>query len=123
MYANPTARVRTNNILSPPFNLRRGTRQGCPLSPGLFALAIEPLAILIRSATSAGGMEVGPLREQISLYADDTLLYLPDALDSLEEALRIIDRFGSFSGIRINWNKSILFSLTPTPLSLPPIYN
>lgn len=119
MYANPTARVRTNSTLSSPFNLHKGTRQGCPLSPGLFALAIQPLAILIRSSMATKGIEVGPLRKQISLYADDALLYLPDASDSLEEALLIIDRFGSFSGIRINWTKSILFPLTSPPL-LPP---
>lgn len=120
MYANPTARVRTNGSLSSPFRLHRGTRQGCPLSPGLFTLAIEPLAILIRSSAAAGGMEVGPLREQISLYADDALLYLPDASYSLEETLRIIDLFGSFSGIRINWNKSVLFPICEPPLLPPP---
>lgn len=120
MYANPTARVRTNGSLSSPFKLHRGMRQGCPLSPGLFALAIEPLAILIRLSVATGGMEVGPLREQICLYADDALLYLPDASNSLEETLRTIDLFGSFSGIRINWNKSILFPISQPPLLPPP---
>lgn len=120
MYANPTARVRTNGSLSSPFRLHRGTRQGYPLSPRLFALAIEPLAILISSSAAAGGMEVDPLREQISLYADDALLYLLDASYSLEETLRIIDLFGSFSGIRINWNKSVLFPISQPPLLPPP---
>lgn len=89
MYKNPSARVRTNGILSRPFYLHRGTRQGCPLSPGLFALAIEPLALLVRSGV-AGGMVVGQLTEKLSLYTDNALLYLPDASTSLEEALWVL---------------------------------
>lgn len=36
IYKALTARVRTNGNLSPPFSLQRGTKQGCPLSPGFF---------------------------------------------------------------------------------------
>lgn len=52
---------------------------------------------------------MGPLTDKVYLYADDTLLY---HLVCLEEALRFIDEFGSFSGVRINWDKSILFPLS-----------
>lgn len=59
------------------------------------------------------GLQVGSLEEKISLYADDTLLYLQDAGESLKAALVIFDTFGRFSGIRINWSKSIIFPLDP----------
>lgn len=49
LYGAPGARVRVNNELSDRFSLGRGTSQGCPLSPLLFALAIEPLAATLRA--------------------------------------------------------------------------
>lgn len=36
LYQAQRARVGTNNRISDPFPLHRGTRQGCPLSPSLF---------------------------------------------------------------------------------------
>lgn len=42
LYSAPSAVVLTNILYSRPFNLYHGTRPGCPLSPLLFALAIEP---------------------------------------------------------------------------------
>lgn len=48
LYTFPMAAVRTNNNLSTYFELHRGTKQGCTLSPLLFAVAIEPLATAFR---------------------------------------------------------------------------
>lgn len=48
LYSSPLASVVSNNTKSAYFPLRWGTRQGCPLSPLLFALTIEPLVIALR---------------------------------------------------------------------------
>lgn len=114
-YREPKERVRTNDCISDPFRLSTGTHQGCPLSPSLFALALAPLTILDRESPAVRGLWIGRLEEEISLYADDALLYLNDAGPSLVAALEIFDKFGNFSGIRINWSKSVLFPLDNQP--------
>lgn len=124
LYQSPTACIRTNGRISESFLLQQGMRQGCPLSPFLFALALKPLAILLRASQRVVGLRIGPLEEKVSLYADDTLFYLQDADSSLRSALVLFDEFGRFSGVRINWSKLVLFPLdntsrdraAPTPL-------
>lgn len=78
LYSAPCARLCIDGSLSSSFLLHRGTRQGCPLSPLLFALAVEPLAMMIRENPAIVGLYRGQLEEKISLYADDALLYLGD---------------------------------------------
>lgn len=59
LYSNPNAGVQIKGYISDPFLLNRGTRQGCPLSALLFALAIEPLMEAIRGRTDIAGFRKG----------------------------------------------------------------
>lgn len=56
LYTDPLAAVITNGHRSDNFPLFRGTRQGCPLSPLLFAIAIEPFAQMIRDEVAVYGV-------------------------------------------------------------------
>lgn len=88
LYTVPQACIQINGAISEYFSLTRGTRQGCPLSPLLFALAIEPLAIAIKQITIIRGFERGGKEDKISLYADNALLFLGDTDQSLTSAIK-----------------------------------
>lgn len=49
VYSTPMAHVKYPGYRSAAFSIHKGTSQGCPLSPLLFDLTIEPLAQLIRT--------------------------------------------------------------------------
>lgn len=56
LYSAPSACVTTYFKRSEYFPLSRGTRQGCPMSPLLFAIAIEPLSIALKFSSCFNGI-------------------------------------------------------------------
>lgn len=93
LYTSPQAPIRVADRMSPAFALGRGIRQGCPLSHLLFAIAIEPLAALVRVSTLVRGFQYGALHKKIMLYADDMLLF---PMHSLPRVMSIITQFGHY---------------------------
>lgn len=108
-YFNPTASVVINQDRSHPFALKRGTRQGCPLSPLLFALAIEPLAISVRESRAITPISIDGVDHKISLYL---MTLTQDPESSIPQLLNLINEFGTVLGFTINRQKSDLLPLT-----------
>lgn len=98
LYNDPYAEIITNNIISKPMKINRGCRQGCPLSPLLFIIAIEPFAIAVREHTMITGINIGGLDHQIALYADDVILFFRNLEKSVLTLLDLIKKFGCISG-------------------------
>lgn len=116
IYKDPTARIKINGSLSNKFDLERGTRQGCCLSPTLFALYIEPLAQMIRDDPHMAGVEINNKKHVISLFADDVLIYLRNPTNHFDRLLCNLKEFGDHSGYRLNITKTqvLLFHSIPS---------
>lgn len=125
LYSNPSAMVSSGNIISSPFSITRGSRQGCPLSPLLFALSLEPLAQTIRQHPALSPISFCNTSHSISLFADDILLYINNTSICIPIILEVFDEFSAFSGYKINWTKSSLMPLnsvldtTTLPIHIP----
>lgn len=88
-------------------------RQGCPPSLLLFAIAIETLVLRFWQSALVTGITLGDRIDTIGLYVDDFILYLQNASTSLPAAMQIIETYGTYSGLQINWQKSALMPLYP----------
>ena len=112
----PTFSVIINGQSYAKFNSTRGIRQGCPLSPYLFVLAVNELSLKLQDALQANhvtGILLGPNCPPIHslMFADD--LIICGKADTLEAQTisNILDQFCYESGQVPNWKKSgILFS-------------
>lgn len=111
LYGDPTARFRANGILSDPFEIKNGTRQGCPLSLLLFALSLEPFLRTVRANPDITGVVVGESHQKITAYVDDMLFSLTNPLVSLPNLLKEFKKYGELSNLKINFNKSEAMSI------------
>ena len=59
IYDKPTANIILNSDKLKAFPLKSRTRQGCPLSPLLFNIVLEVLAIAIRAEKEIKGIQIG----------------------------------------------------------------
>jgi hypothetical protein len=106
--------IRVNDDIGHYFQTRKGLRQGDPLSPILFNIVADMLAILIARAKEDGqvaGLIPHLVEGGISIlqYADDTILFMEHDLDKALNMKLVLCIFEQLSGLKINFHKSELF--------------
>lgn len=76
-YINQSVQIRYNNILSQPWKMTNGVRQGGILSPFLFQIYID--ALIERIVSTEIGCRIGFFVSNIVAYADDIVILAPSA--------------------------------------------
>ena len=102
------ARVIQCGFTFEPIDIGHGCRQGDPISPYLFIFDDQILAIFISQCADIKGITIKGVEFKLTQYADDRTLFLDGSILSLKAALNIIEIFGSFSGLKVNSDKTKL---------------
>ena len=89
----------------------RSVNQGCNISPSIFLLTGELLAIRLRQNTKIKGIKIGDTELLISQFADDMDLYLPYDKTVLNEVLRELQYIENCTGLTVNYNKTTLYRI------------
>lgn len=119
-YGSPTFSILLNGSPFGNFTASRGLRQGDPLSPLLFVLAIEGLLRMIDKAADIGlfnGFSVKPGSPPISHlhYADDSVFFINPSWEELYNLMSILKCIEAVSGLRVNPSKTKLIEVGEVP--------
>ena len=104
LYKNIQSCVINNGLTTDYFALERGVRQGDRLSPYLFVVVVETLAIAIQQHTAIKGISIGKEETKLLQYANDTIAVLSDR-DSANALFNLLEVFRKLSGLKINTSK------------------
>ena len=109
IYTDPKAFININGFLSETICIKRGIRQGCPLSALIFIICTEFMALQIKENDKIKGIEIQTFENttnvKITQYADDTCMYLHD-LAQIDPCIETIKLFSSVSGLKLNLGKT-----------------
>jgi retron-type reverse transcriptase len=106
--------IKINDQVGQNFQTKKGVRQEDPLSPILFNIVIDMLAILIKRAKGDGqiaGEILHLIDDGLSIlqYADDTILFMEHDIEKAKNMKLLLSVFKQLLGLKINFYKSEIF--------------
>lgn len=113
LYEGTTAQFLVNGKLSTEWSVESGIRQGCPLAPLLFILAVDTLGQAINKNPELQGIAIpgAPTgHHKFSAFVDDSTIFM-NSLHELDTVKRILRTFGEVSGLTVQPHKTILIGL------------
>ena len=104
LYTNISSCIMNNGVATPLFSIRRGVRQGDPLSPYLFILALETLLTAIKQNQDIKGIVVEDKEIKCIAFADDLTNLMRDK-ESYASLSLLLSTYGQCSGLKLNQDK------------------
>ncbi|KAM0880624.1 hypothetical protein ACQ4PT_033459 [Festuca glaucescens] len=104
-----STRISVNGIPGEKIAHARGLRQGDPLSPQFFVLAMEIIKLLVHRATEHGLLaQIGNCThiQRLSIYADDVVIFVKPHVPDLVAIRELLRMFGMASGLHVNFRKT-----------------
>ena len=106
--------IKVNGQIGSYFQTKKGLRQGDPLSPILFNIVVDMLAIIIARAkedVQVKGVVPHLVEEGLSIlqFPDDTIIFLDHDIDKAKNIKLLLCVFEQLSGLKINFHKSEIF--------------
>lgn len=98
-----------NGVAGSPIIHAQGLRQGDPISPLLFVLAIDPLQRILEMAATTGlfhKIRGRGVLLRTSLYADDAAIFMAPIKRDIDHLSNILRLFGDVTGLATNFHKS-----------------
>ena len=106
LYVKSSVCINVNGILTEPFNVERGVKQGCPLSAALYVLAISPLIKTINSERLISGTRVGLAPKITAMaYADDVTVVIKNQME-MDVLTNHLNLYELASGAKLNHDKT-----------------
>ena len=106
LYQGAIAQVMINGHLTGKIKLKRGVRQGDPLSPLLYVLVIEILALQLRTNPDLIGFTIKGEKLISFHYADDTTIAITQN-KCWKEVIKELRIYEAASGAKINQKKTV----------------
>lgn len=110
IYTRQRAFIWINDQKTQEFEIKRGVRQGCPLSPLLFISAIEILMLAINHNDKLIGIKSKGKHLKAKAFADDVAILLEDPLANIDSLQQELNQFGKIAGLKINKNKTVMIT-------------
>nr|XP_016477810.1 PREDICTED: uncharacterized mitochondrial protein AtMg01250-like [Nicotiana tabacum] len=102
-----------NGGLTKPFQAKRGIRQGDPMSPYLFVIAMEYLQREMNQLPATKEFKYYPRCKKLGVthicFADNLLMFCRADITSITKMQETFQRFSAVSGLQTNANKSSIY--------------
>ena len=108
VYSDIESKIEINGAYTDPIRIKRGIRQGCPLSMLLFITAADSLTRHIEKQSQINGFKYQELELKISQYADDTTFFFRN-IQTAKLVFEELLKYEKVAGQKVNKNKTQVF--------------